>query len=101
MHAKVRDMRYLTAKASVFAVFAVRASARPVFSGMCARHFNENGEKASSRAVCERLYALAGGVLYNKKEAKDSFYDVIIGSNGRFDALIGYDLCTGLGVPTR
>ncbi len=63
--------------------------------------FNENGEKASSRAVCERLYALAGGVLYNKKEAKDSFYDVIIGSNGRFDALIGYDLCTGLGVPTR
>lgn len=73
----------------------------PVFSGMCARYFNENGEKASSRAVCERLYALAGGVLYNKKEAKDSFYDVIIGSNGRFDALIGYDLCTGLGVPTR
>ena len=73
----------------------------PVFSGMCARHFSENGEKASSRAVCERLYELAGGVLYNKKEAKDSFYDVIIGSNGRFDALIGYDLCTGLGVPTR
>ncbi len=69
----------------------------PVFAGMCARYFAENGVRMSSAAMSARLYELAGATAYDADQT--AFHDVILGSNGRYEALVGFDLCTGLGVP--
>ena len=45
----------------------------------------------------EYLYTLAGKTQYSKPQY--AFNDITIGTNGVYDALIGYDMCTGLGAP--
>jgi subtilase family serine protease len=45
---------------------------------------------ASSSAELSLLYSLAG---------TGSFRDIVSGSSGKYSARVGYDLCTGLGVP--
>lgn len=71
----------------------------PVFSGILARHMARSGRRLTAAQVGNALYAAAGTDSYDSEQAKASYYDVILGSNGRFDARIGYDFCTGLGVP--
>lgn len=71
----------------------------PVFSGILARHMARRGRRLTAAQVGNALYAAAGTDSYDSEQAKASYYDVILGSNGRFDARIGYDFCTGLGVP--
>ena len=45
--------------------------------------------------ILPELYRLAGGTSY--KNEFGYFKDIINGSNGKFYAQKGYDLCTGLG----
>ena len=45
----------------------------------------------------EYLYKLAGETEYNIPQYY--FDDITVGSNGKHDALVGYDMCTGLGAP--
>ena len=71
----------------------------PVFAGMLARHMARRGGHASGADVAKALYTLAGGTFYQRETAAASYYDVILGSNGRYAAGVGYDFCTGLGVP--
>lgn len=71
----------------------------PVFSGLLARHMASCGRRLTAAEAGKALYAAAGSDFYDSERAKASYYDVILGSNGRFEARIGYDFCTGLGVP--
>ena len=69
----------------------------PIFSGMCARLLQRGNKSLYGRNIASYLYTLAGATQYD--DPQYYFDDVIIGSNGRFSAGVGYDLCTGLGVP--
>jgi kumamolisin len=64
----------------------------PVWAGFCAL-INEARAKANKPALPflnPLIYPLLG---------TDAFRDIVVGSNGAFDAGPGYDMVTGLGVP--
>lgn len=69
----------------------------PVFAGICARILQKDPERYRGDALIQHLYTLAGGTSYH--EPQYYFHDITVGSNGRFDAEKGFDLCTGLGSP--
>lgn len=72
--------------------------AAPVFSGICARILAKNPNFLShGERIPEYLYKLAGETGYDFPQY--FFDDITVGTNGRYYALPGYDLCTGLGAP--
>ncbi len=71
--------------------------AAPVFSGICARILQKADKDISGADFAARLYALAGKTEYTNSQK--CFYDVTVGTNGKYFAKVGYDLCTGLGAP--
>lgn len=71
----------------------------PVFAGFCARLLQRNPAAfgGADHNVPVYLYQLAGKTEYDIPQYY--FHDITVGSNGKYDALVGFDLCTGLGVP--
>ena len=67
--------------------------------GIGDRYMASWGRRLTAAEVSKALYAAAGSDFYDSERAKASYYDVILGSNGRFEARIGYAFCTGLEVP--
>lgn len=63
-------------------------------SGICACILKHNPD-VKKEGICNYLYSLAGGVKYNSPQY--NFHDIIIGSNGKYFAEKGWDLCSGLG----
>lgn len=66
-------------------------------TGLCACLIKRYPE-IKETGIQQFLYSRAGGTKYSTPQY--FFYDVIFGSNGRYRAEIGWDLCSGLGVPT-
>lgn len=64
--------------------------AAPIFAGMCVRW----GLDGNTEEVAQKIYRYTK----RKREAM-RVYDVVCGNNGRYSAHVGYDLCTGLGMP--
>ncbi len=69
----------------------------PVFAGICARILQENPQLTEEMSMMQYLYSKAGETRYS--EPQYYFSDVTVGSNGRYNAMTGFDLCTGLGAP--
>ena len=69
----------------------------PVFSGICARILQKNPNLTKEMNIMQYLYKKAGETNYS--EPQYYFSDVTVGTNGKYDALTGFDLCTGLGAP--
>ena len=66
-----------------------------IVAGIIANVLSSNTDGIMHSRILEEIYNLAGGTAYTNQRNK--FYDVRIGNNGRYEALRGYDLCTGLG----
>ncbi len=64
--------------------------AAPCFAGICARQ--ELGR--TTQEVAQNIYRYT-----KRKQQALRIFDVRCGSNGRYSAMPGYDLCTGLGMP--
>lgn len=56
---------------------------------------SEKFEGVTGKNIHQVLYEIAGGDIYRNQFSK--YIDIIYGSNGDFNAKLGYDLCTGLG----
>ena len=69
----------------------------PVFAGICARILQKNPLLTKEMSIMQYLYLKAGETKYS--EPQYYFSDVTVGSNGRYIATQGFDLCTGLGAP--
>lgn len=71
-----------------------------LFAGICAKILQKSREKVtSSGGMAPYLYTLAGKTEYS--DPQYNFFDITIGNNGRFNAMKGYDMCTGLGAPNN
>ncbi len=66
-------------------------------SGICACVAKSN-PYVKNEGIHKYFYSLAGKTSYNIPQYY--FYDIIFGSNARFSAMEGWDLCTGLGSVT-
>ncbi len=71
--------------------------AAPCIAGIIALSWHN--DELKNKSYPEFLYTLAGKTEYNTNS--DSFRDIIKGNNMVFEALVGYDLCTGLGTPKK
>ena len=71
--------------------------AAPVFAAFCARILQKSKRCKNYVNLADYLYAAAGETYY--REPQEAFYDITIGSSGKYKALYGYDFCTGLGAP--
>ena len=68
--------------------------AASVIAGIISNFISSN-RTISKSDILPMLYEIAGGTEYIN--INNNFIDIIIGSNGEFNAQKGYDLCTGLG----
>ena len=68
--------------------------AAAVVAGIVAKIIS-SGKVAQKRDILNYLYKAAGETKYSNEYK--IFNDIISGNNGEFSAVIGYDLCTGLG----
>lgn len=90
---------YYSNRGGIVGVGGTSVSA-PVFAGLCARVLQKNTDAVTKAGgMAQYLYTLAGKTQYN--EPQYNFFDITIGSNGRFNAMKGYDMCTGLGAPNN
>ena len=87
---------YSSKNGGVISVGGTSVSA-PVFAGITARLLQTNRSVLEGITLPEYLYKLAGETEYNIPQYY--FDDITVGSNGKHDALVGYDMCTGLGAP--
>ena len=69
----------------------------PCFAGIAASLHREVFNGYLGRNLPQYLYTIAGGTEYANPQYY--FHDVKVGSNTRFEAMRGFDLCTGLGTP--
>ena len=65
----------------------------PVWAGFCALL------NATREGIGQGLDGLLGPYIYPMIETND-FRDIVSGNNGKYSAGVGYDMCTGVGVPS-
>ncbi len=66
-----------------------------ITAGIIANILSANSDYTHYKNILNDIYKLAGRTQYTNPRNK--FYDIRTGNNGRYEALYGYDLCTGLG----
>ena len=87
---------YSTSDGGLVTVGGTSVSA-PIFAGICARILQYNRKELENKTIMEYLYEKAGITSYSQPQYY--FSDITVGTNGVYNALRGYDLCTGLGAP--
>lgn len=68
--------------------------AASVIAGIISNLLSQNKE-IDKKQILNYIYDLAGRTEYTNPYSK--FYDIVKGENNKFEAKVGYDLCTGLG----